>query len=207
MSVALIVDDHPAVRLAVSAHLTAHLGFEIHEAHNAADAIKSMEELKPDLLIVDLDMPSLPGDAVVEAVEKLCPKARLIVLSAVNGAGVRAVRAGAHGHVAKVSGLDELVEVLRVMMLGYAVFPVSVLDALRRMADGPKSPTAGLSRREVTVLRFLAAGHSNKAIAEALRISNKTVSSHKTSVMGKLKLHSLIDIAEFARKHQIIGPN
>ncbi|WP_423196150.1 MULTISPECIES: LuxR C-terminal-related transcriptional regulator [unclassified Cupriavidus] len=205
MSVALIVDDHPAVRLAVAAHLTQDLGFEVREATCAAEAIQAMKEVQPDLVIVDLDLPALPGDTVIEAVGNLCPSARLVVLSALTGAPIRALRAGAHGYVAKDSGLHELAEVLRVVLSGYAVFPVGSLDTLRRIADGPGSPTAGLSRREMTVLRFLATGQSNKSIAETLRISNKTVSSHKTSIMTKLKLSSLIELAEFARRHHLMG--
>ncbi|CAG2127366.1 response regulator transcription factor [Cupriavidus plantarum] len=205
MPVALIVDDHPAVRVAVASHLSAHLGYQTHEAATAADAMQSLKEVAPDVVIVDLDLPSLPGEVVIEAVEEKYPAARRVVLSAVNSAAQRALHAGAHGHVAKGSGLDQLGQVLQAVMAGYVVFPAELLASLHRMASGSSDPMAGLSRREMTVLRFLAAGHSNKAIADTLHISNKTVSSHKTSIMTKLGLKSMIDLAEFARKHRLTG--
>lgn len=205
MPVALIVDDHPAVRVAVASHLSRHLGYQTHEAASTADAMRVLEEITPDLVVVDLDLPSVPGEVVIEAVEDRHPTARVVVLSAVASASLRALHARAHGQVAKDSGLDELGQVLGAVMAGYVVFPAALLESLHRTAGGNNDPMAGLSRREVTVLRFLAAGQSNKAIAETLHISNKTVSSHKTSIMTKLGLKSMIDLAEFARKHRLIG--
>ncbi|QET02730.1 response regulator transcription factor [Cupriavidus pauculus] len=205
MPVALIVDDHPAVRVAVAAQLSQQLGYQTHEAATAADAMQLIGEVTPDLVIVDLDLPSVPGEVVIEAVEERHPSARLVVLSAVSSASLRALQAGAHGQVAKDSGLDELGKIVDAVMAGYVVFPAALLESLHRMAGGQNDPMAELSRREVTVLRFLAGGQSNKAIAETLHISNKTVSSHKTSIMTKLGLKSMIDLAEFARKHRLIG--
>lgn len=205
MPVALIVDDHPAVRVAVAAQLSQQLGYQTHEAATAADAMQLIGEVTPDLVIVDLDLPSVPGEVVIEAVEERHPAARLVVLSAVSSASLRALQAGAHGQVAKDSGLDELGKIVDAVMAGYVVFPAALLESLHRMAGGQNDPMAELSRREVTVLRFLAGGQSNKAIAETLHISNKTVSSHKTSIMTKLGLKSMIDLAEFARKHRLIG--
>ncbi|WP_342052263.1 MULTISPECIES: response regulator transcription factor [unclassified Cupriavidus] len=205
MPVALIVDDHPAVRVAVAAQLSQQLGYQTYEAATAADAMQLIGEVTPDLVIVDLDLPSVPGEVVIEAVEERHPAARLVVLSAVSSASLRALQAGAHGQVAKDSGLDELGKIVDAVMAGYVVFPAALLESLHRMAGGQNDPMAELSRREVTVLRFLAGGQSNKAIAETLHISNKTVSSHKTSIMTKLGLKSMIDLAEFARKHRLIG--
>ncbi|WP_244786720.1 response regulator transcription factor [Cupriavidus pauculus] len=204
MPTALVIDPHPAICRAVSSVLADHLGFdEVRVAENGTRALRSMRERTAELVMVDLQLPDVPGDAVLEELVSTCPASRILVLSAMPHVAERALLCGAHGFVDKGAGLAGLAEAVRAIMSGYTVFPLSTLPRLRRSVMNPADPTQILSRRELTVMRFLAAGHSNKAISDVLGISNKTVSSHKTSIMAKLGCDSLIDMAEFARRHQL----
>ena len=141
---------------------------------------------------------------MLEEVVSTWPVTCVLVLSAQRRAAERALLGGAHGYIDKGAGLDGLADAVRALMSGYAAFPLRSLPTFRRAAANPADPKALLSRRELTVLRLLAVGHSNKAISDVLEISNKTVSSHKASIMDKLGLGSLIDLAEFARVHRLL---
>lgn len=204
MPSALVVDAHPAVRHAAWQVLKESAGFEdVRFAEEGADALLSLRDRTVDLVMLDLQLADLPGDAVLEEVVSSYPSTRVLVLSALQQAAERALLGGAHGYIDKCAGLDGLADAVRAVMGGYAAFPLASLPTIRRAATNPADPRRLLSRRELTVLRFLVVGHSNKAISDVLGISNKTVSSHKTSIMNKLGFTSLIDLAEFARRHQL----
>lgn len=201
---ALIIDPHPAIHRAAGNVLAEHAGFDaVRFATDGASALQAMREQAADLVLIDLQLGDLPGDAVLEELVSTWPATRILVLSAMPQVAERALLGGAHGYVDKGAGLAGLADAVRAVMGGYAAFPLASLPSIRRAAVNPADPTRLLSRRELTVLRFLAVGHSNKAISGVLGISNKTVSSHKTSIMTKLGFGSLIDLAEFARRHQL----
>ncbi|RZT43074.1 response regulator transcription factor [Cupriavidus agavae] len=201
---ALVIDSHPAIRRCALAVLKDQTGFdEVRFANGGAAALEALREREADLVVLDLQLEDLPGDAVLEEVVSNYPLTRVLVLSALPQAAERALLSGAHGYVDKGGGLENLGDAVRAVMGGYAAFPLSSLPTIRRAATNPADPRTLLSRRELTVLRFLAVGQSNKAISDVLGISNKTVSSHKTSIMTKLGFNSLIDLAEFARRHQL----
>jgi two-component system response regulator EvgA len=204
MSKALVIDNHPGARAMASTALTESMGFEeVRLAETAAEALRELRARRADLVMMDLDLGDLPGNAVVEEIVSSQPSTRVLVMSAAPGAAERALLSGAHGYVDKGDGVGAIEHVVRAVMSGYSAFPLALLAMMRRAADAPGDPIYVLSRRELTVMRFLAAGHSNKAISVVLGISNKTVSSHKASIMTKLGFHSLIDLAEFARRHRL----
>ncbi|MEN7526827.1 MULTISPECIES: response regulator transcription factor [unclassified Cupriavidus] len=200
---ALVIDTHPAIRRNAQAVLQGEGFDEVRFASGGIEALDTLRARAADFVMLDLQMADLPGDAVLEEVVANYPLTRVLVLSALQQAAERALLSGAHGYVDKGGGLENLGDTVRAVMSGYASFPLSSLPTIRRAAINPADPRALLSRRELTVLRFLAVGHSNKAISDALGISNKTVSSHKTSIMTKLGFNSLIDLAEFSRRHQL----
>ncbi|MDT6962605.1 response regulator transcription factor [Cupriavidus sp. SZY C1] len=204
---ALVIDPHAAIREAVHGALTAQAGFrEVRLAPGGSTALLALRERAADLVVTDLQLDDVPGDAVLEEVVSSWPETRVLVVSAQRRAAERALLAGAHGFIDKNNGLGGLVDAVRALMGGYAAFPLKALPTFRRAATNPADPRTLLSRRELTVLRFLAAGHSNKSVSMVLNISNKTVSSHKASIMAKLGLSSLIDLAEFARIHRLAPP-
>lgn len=204
---ALVIDPHPLIREAVYRVLTEEAGFdEVRLAPGGSNALLALRERAADLVVTDLQLDDVPGDAVLEEVVSVWPDTCVLVLSAQRRGAERALLGGAHGFIDKNAGLDRLADAVRAVMNGYAAFPLKSLPTFRRTADNPADPVNLLSRRELTVLRFLAAGHSNKAISTVLNISNKTVSSHKASIMAKLGVSSLIDLAEFARIHRLAPP-
>jgi len=206
MPSALVIDDHPEVRGAATAALLKAIGFDdVRVVATTTEALIALRTQCAHLVLVDLGLADLPRDAAVEEVVTAYPATRVLVMSSVPGAAERALLGGAHGFIDKNEGIEALQHAVRAAMSGYAVFPHASLPSIRRAASSPSNPTHVLSRRELTVIRFLAAGHSNKAISAVLGISNKTVSSHKMSIMTKLGFQSLIDLAEFARRHQLVG--
>lgn len=202
---AIVIDPHPAVRKAVCTVLENAGGFEeVRVANGGAGALLALRDRPADLVVMDLQLDDLPGDAVLEEVVTTWSTTCVLVLSAQRRAGERALLGGAHGYIDKSAGLDGLADAVRALMAGYVAFPIKSLPTFRRAAANPADPMSLLSRRELTVLRLLAVGQSNKAISEVLEISNKTVSSHKASIMDKLGFSSLIDLAEFARIHRLL---
>ncbi len=201
---ALVIEAHPAIRRTAWRVLKEEAGFDdVRFVEHGGEALLALRDQMANLVMLDLQLGDLPGDAVLEEVVASYPSTRVLVLSALQQAAERALLGGAHGYIDKCAGLEGLADVVRAVMGGYAAFPLASLPTIRRAATNPADPRSLLSRRELTVLRFLVVGHSNKAISDVLGISNKTVSSHKTSIMNKLGFSSLIDLAEFARRHQL----
>jgi len=204
MSSALVIDNQRGIRAMATTALLKTIGFEnVRVAGTATEALMELRTQRADLVMVDSELADLPGDAVVEEVLTIYPATRVLVLTGMAGAAERALLGGAHGYLDRGASIDVMEYTIRATMNGYAVFPQAWLSTIRRAASAPANPTQVLSRREFTVLRFLAAGHSNKANGIVLGLSNKTVSSHKMSIMTKLGFQSLIDLAEFARRHQL----
>lgn len=206
MSNALVIDAHPAMRHAVCNMLREVSAFEsVHLASNGSEGLIALRSHKVELVLIDPQLGDLPADLVLDELATNHTDTRVLVLSAQCKAAEHALMAGAHGFIDKGDGLERLPDAVRAVMGGYATFPLTSLPSIRRVASSPSDPVSLLSRRELTVLRLLATGHSNKSISTMLGISNKTVSSHKTSIMAKLGVDSLIKLSDFVRRHQLAG--
>ncbi|RZT31928.1 response regulator transcription factor [Cupriavidus agavae] len=209
MTSILIVDDHPALRLALRAQLSQLLGVKrMYEADNGQTAIDAVRQYKPDIVVLDLDIPRISGLDAVPRMRALHPDVRILVLTAQDATpfSARAFQAGAQGFVSKTEELDAIVRCVESVRGGFTVFPtthpretpregqiVSDNEGLRRLSD-----------KEMEILRMLARGMSNKSIGKALFISNKTVSSYKSRIMTKLGAESLVDLVDFARRCRLI---
>ncbi|WP_454727088.1 MULTISPECIES: response regulator [Cupriavidus] len=205
MATILIVDDHPALRLVVKTQLSQVLGVSnILEADNGQAAIEAVRQFEPDLAILDLDIPRISGLDVIPRLKLLHPPIRILVISGQDQAtfAPRARQAGAQGFVSKMQDMKEIVRCVEAVMAGYTVFPEMrherELPPVSQRADEDRLML--LSDKEIVILQMLVRGLSNKAIGELLFISNKTVSSHKTRIMGKLQVNSLVDLVDFARR-------
>ncbi|MBP0594866.1 response regulator transcription factor [Paraburkholderia sp. LEh10] len=207
MASILIVDDHPAFRLVIKTHLLQLLGTQqVLEADNGQSAMEMARQYTPDLTILDLDIPRINGLDVLARLKAAHPGMRVLILSS-HDAGTfisRAMRAGAQGFVSKSQDVKEIMRSVEAVMSGYSVFPVapsasggSVQHAAR---DGKLER---LSDKELVILQMLAKGMSNKSIGDALFISNKTVSSHKTRLMNKVGVETLVELVDFARRYGI----
>ncbi|AZE72370.1 DNA-binding response regulator, LuxR family [Pseudomonas synxantha] len=204
----LIVDDHPILRLAVRLLLERDGHEVVGEADNGVDGVSLAKELKPSLVLLDIGIPNLDGLEVIARIQTLATPPKILVLSAQEPAYLahRCMRAGAAGFVFKQEDPAELLAGVRAVLSGYSFFPSQTLNDVRN--DVGKSDEATLlstlTDRELTVLRYLALGYTNKQIAEELLISNKTISSYKIRLLEKLNASSLVSLAELAKRNSLV---
>jgi len=201
----LIVDDHPAFRLVIKTHLLQLLGIqEVFEADNGHAAMDMARQYAPDLIVLDLDIPRINGLDVLSRLKTAHPGVRVLILSSHDATTFvsRAIRAGAQGFVSKAQDVREIMRSAEAVMSGYSVFPVvpslNAASSAHAVQDADKLER--LSDKELVILQMLVKGMSNKVIGDTLFISNKTVSSHKTRLMNKVGVRTLVELVDFARR-------
>jgi DNA-binding NarL/FixJ family response regulator len=204
----MLVDDHPIWLDALAEDLTA-AGFRIvATAGDGGQCLRRAAATRPDVVVMDLNIPDPNGVACTEALVRDFPDTKVLVVSA---SGERddvlaAVKVGAKGYMLKSATKAELVDAVRRTADGEAVFtPVLaglVLGEYRRLATEPSGvdETPTLTPRETEVLRLVAKGLSYKQIAERLVVSHRTVQNHVQSVLRKLELHNRVELARYAIK-------
>ncbi|WP_225319422.1 response regulator transcription factor [Pseudomonas aeruginosa] len=203
----LIVDDHPAIRMAMKMLLEAEGHQIVGDTDNGVDAISLGRELKPDLVILDIGIPRLDGLEVISRLMVLALPLKILVLTGQSASlfALRSMQAGAAGFVCKQGGLAELVTAVNAVASGYSYFPSSAMRPVQQGAYSDDVELLGrLSDREVSVLQYLSQGYSNKQISEQMFISNKTVSTYKARLLLKLNAGSLVDLIEFAKRNTLI---
>ena len=204
----LLADDHAVVRQGFKMILDAQPDMEIvGEAGNGREAVELVEELKPDVVVMDVAMPELNGIEATRRVASSVPHTRVIALSMhKDSVYVREVlRAGARGYLLKDSGAGDLVSAVRAVAQGEGYLSPAVSDAV--MDDYRKhvtNPIDLLSSREREVLQMLAEGKTNKEIAGVLNLSVYTVDAHRGRIMEKLNLHSINELVRFAVRNGMI---
>ncbi len=188
----LIADDHAVVRQGLRMFLALDPEFQIvGEASDGAEALEMARALRPDVVLMDLLMPVMDGIEATAAIRRELPDTEVLALTSVleDGSVVGAVRAGAIGYLLKDAKAAELCRAIRAACAGQVQLPPRVAERLLREVRAPIGPES-LTEREVEVLRLLAEGRSNREIAEALTITEKTVKSHVSSILGKLGVPS-----------------
>ncbi|UGY90910.1 response regulator [Streptomyces gobiensis] len=206
----MVVDDHPMWRDAVARDL-AGAGFDVvATAGDGPQAVRRAEATTPDVLVLDLNLPGLPGVEVCKRLVGEGSTLRVLVLSASGEHAdvLEAVKSGATGYLVKSASTEELIEAVRSTAAGDPVFTPGlaglVLGEYRRLAGQPASRTADepaapqLTERETEVLRLVAKGLSYKEIAERLVISHRTVQNHVQNTLGKLQLHNRVELVRYA---------
>lgn len=208
MYTALVVDDHPFIRATVCMLLRQDRLEVIGQADNGIDALRLAREQAPDLIILDIAMPGLDGLEVITRLKALRHPAKVVVLTSLlpEAYSLRCLQAGAAGYVSKTDDLGELSKALRAVLSGYTYFPEVALSSVNHqdLRSSEAHCIASLTDRELMVLQHLARGLSNKVIGEKMLLSNKTISTYKSRLLEKLRVNSLIDLADFARRHQLI---
>lgn len=180
----LVVDDHPMVRDGVSASIRGQTDMELcGEAETAKAATELFTKLRPDITLMDLRLPDSSGVNAIVQIRKDFPAARIIVLTTYQGdvQALRALRAGASGYLLKTSLRRELLDTIRAVHRGLKVIPPDIATAMAMYVSNDE-----LSKRELEILRQVAAGLPNKLIAERLSISPDTVKSHIANILAKL---------------------
>jgi len=202
----LIVDDHAVVRKGIHALLATEAGIEVAgEAEDGEQAVSLYRELIPDVLLLDLLMPKMNGIEVIRVVKGDYPDAKILVLTsfAADDHVFPAIKAGALGYLLKDTDPEDLVNAIHQVYRGESSLSPTVarkvLQEISQTNDKPLIPDP-LTNREVEVLQVLAKGKSNREIAKILIISETTVRTHVSNILGKLHLASRTEAALYALK-------
>lgn len=209
-----LVDDHHLFRAGVRAELGDAVRV-VGEADEVAAAVELIRERRPDVVLLDVHLPDGGGQAVIEAVRASDPDVRFLALSVSDAPEdvIAVIRAGARGYVTKAISGTELIDAVRRVAGGDAVFSPRlagfVLDAYAGMPDVPRPTSVDpeldqLSSRERGVLRLIARGYTYKEIARELSISVKTVESHVSAVLRKLQLSTRHQLTHWATERRLV---
>jgi NarL family two-component system response regulator LiaR len=202
----LIADDHAILRKGIRALLRTEADIEVvGEAGDGAEAVAQAEALHPDVILMDLVMPNMDGIEATRRIASEQPGVRILVLTsfAADDKVFPAIKAGALGYILKDSGPEELVQAIHQVYLGQpSLEPSIALKILQEVSHPPQRPLAPdpLSGREMEVLRLLVRGKSNREIADQLIITELTVRTHVSNILGKLHLASRTQAALYALK-------
>ena len=198
----LCVDDHPVLREGIAAILASEADMVlVAEAGNGREAIEQFRIHRPDITLMDLQMPLMGGGEAILAIRKEFPDARIIVLTTYSGdvQADRAFRAGAYGYLLKNMLRKELVETIRTVHSGRRRIPPEIaVEMAEHHADD------ALTEREIDVLRQVASGNANKIIADHLEISEETVKAHMRKILSKLGANDRTHAVAIALKRGII---
>ena len=212
----LIADDHVLLADSVAERLSKETDFEVlARVYNTADAINAASELKPDTILMDID---LPGESSFEAVSEIKahqPSTQVIYLSAFSKDHYiqSALKSGCSGYLTKDEPIDNVIDAIRSVAnhgsyYSPAVRERLIVDPEKGLVLDPTTETKleSLTDREIEVLRYLAMGKSKKDIAEIMHRSVKTVDSHVHNLMGKLGIHDRVALSRYAIREGIIEP-
>jgi len=198
----LTVDDHPLLREGIAAVLANETDMVVvAEACNGREAVEQFRAHRPDVTLMDLQMPDMNGTDAILAIRKDFPHARVIVLTTYSGdaQAVRAFKAGASGYLLKSMVRKELVETIRSVHGGKKRIPPEIaVEMAEHHADD------ALTEREIEVLREVAAGNANKVVALHLSVSEETVKAHMKSILSKLGANDRTHAVTIALKRGII---
>lgn len=196
----VLVDDHSVVRQGLRMFLSLDPELEVvGEAADGAEALRLARELRPDVVLMDLLMPVMDGITATTLLRRELPDTEVVALTSVleDEKVVGAVRAGAIGYLLKDTQAEELRRAIKAAAAGQVQLSPQAAARLMREVKAPESPEA-LTERETEVLRLLARGASNKEIAHALTIGEKTVKTHVSNILAKLGVPSRTQAALYA---------
>jgi DNA-binding NarL/FixJ family response regulator len=211
----LVVDDHPLVREGLKVIIGRSSKFEVvGEAGAASEGFRMVEELKPELVLLDISLPDESGIELTRRIKRALPEARILIVSMHSKIDyiTEAFKAGATGYIVKESAAERLLAAMESVATGehYLDSPVSH-SVIEKLIKSPEKHTeitngayASLTSREQEIMGLLAKDLSAKEIAEKLFISPKTVENHRSNIMKKLGLHSPIELARYAARLGLI---
>jgi DNA-binding NarL/FixJ family response regulator len=204
----VVVDDHPIVRDGLVAVLSTQPDFEVvGEASSGPEAIQCVGASRPDVILLDLEMPDMDGVETLQRLRDIDPAVRVIVFTAFDTDEriVKAVQAGAQGYLLKGVPRDEIFNAIRVVHAGGALLqPVIASKLLRQVTRDAQPEPDPLTERELEVLRLMAQGQMNKEIAAALVISERTVKFHVSAILSKLGAGNRTEAVTLAAQQGLI---
>jgi DNA-binding NarL/FixJ family response regulator len=198
----LVVDDHPLLRQGIAALIAAESDVMLAGACSSGpEAIQQFPKLRPDVTLMDLQMPEMSGIDAMMAIRREWPDARVVILTTYTGDAqiVRALKAGAAGYLAKDAVPEELIDTIRNVHAGRkTVSPQVAVKLAAHATDDPLTPA------EIDVLRLIAAGNTNKLIGDQLHITEDTVKARVKNILSKLDAHDRTHAVTIALKRGII---
>jgi len=211
----ILVDDHQIVRDGIKSLITDDPNINIiTEASSATELRDKLETYKPDVILMDINLPDSTGIELTKELKESKPEIKVLILSMHMGEDfiVNAIEAGAKGYLPKTTSKKELITAINTIAKGEDYFNESISNILIKSyvkrAQTPKKEEEkiiDLTRREKEIITLFALGMSNKEIADKLFISIRTVESHKNNIMNKLELKSTVDLVKFALKNNYIA--
>ena len=212
----VVADDHPVVRVGLRNMLAVEEDFEVTgEATDGDEAITQTLELEPDILLLDLQMPRLPGIEAMRAIMNGSPRVKIILLTSTITTQqiIEALQIGARGIVLKDAVADHLQTSIRTVMAGdywiggqRVVNLLSALHGLMQQVQAPQRKTFGLTPRELDVVGSIVEGCSNRDIARQYKLSEETVKRHLSNIFDKTGVSTRLELALFAIAHQLVTP-
>jgi DNA-binding NarL/FixJ family response regulator len=187
----LVVDDHPIVRQGLASLLSTVDDMSVvGEAGDGETAVRRAVEHAPDVVLMDLNLPGVPGLEATRRIVAAVPDAAVLVLTMVDDDGtvLAAMRVGARGYLLKGAGQEQLVGAIRTVAAGGAVFGPGVARSVLARTGAARDPAAALTEREAEILALIADGRSNPEIARQLAVSLKTVQNHVSRILTKLQV-------------------
>ena len=211
----LIVDDHQVVRQGLRTFLDLHEDIQVvGEAGNGENAVTMAVQLSPDVILMDLVMPGMDGITATDRIKSICPDTRVIALTSFTEDDkiFPAIQAGASSYLLKDVTPDELVDAIRAVHHGDTRLHPHIVRRLMaqvtyQLIPQHTTPASTLTEREREVVQLVAQGKSNREIAEALTISDKTVKAHISNILGKLGVNDRTQMAIYALKNGLVGPD
>jgi DNA-binding NarL/FixJ family response regulator len=207
----LVADDHPLFRQGLRQTIETESGFqvvrEVGDGHRALEAIR---ELKPDLCILDVNMPALDGLEVVRQMQAQRLRTEVIILTMYKEEDLlnAALDLGVKGYVLKESAVTDILDAIRAIMAGHHYISPGLSEFLFARSAGAKAlrqekpGLERLTRTEQHILRLIAQDRTSKEIAEALSLSPRTVENHRTNICAKLDVHGIHSLVKFAYAHK-----
>jgi DNA-binding NarL/FixJ family response regulator len=198
----LTVDDHPLLRKGIAALVNGEPDLKlVAEASNGNEAFDAFRSHRPDVTLMDIQMPEVDGIDAIHRIRREFPEARIIVLTTYSGDTqvLRALKAGARGYILKGHVHKELLDAIRAVHAGQKRIPPEIATQLADHAADD-----ALTEREIDVLKLIGAGNSNKQIADQLSIGEATVKSHVTNILSKLGANDRAHAVTIALKRGII---
>lgn len=200
-----LADDHAVVREGLKSLIDSQPDMQVSgEAGDGRTACRQVQELQPDVVVMDVSMPEMNGARATEEIKQTCPQVKVVALTVHEDKGYlrQLLEAGASGYVLKRAAAEELIQAIRTVAAGGVYLdPAVVGTVVRSFVRKPGKDAAAendLSEREAEVVRLLAQGYSNKEIAGRLGLSVKTVETYKARSLEKLGLHSRADLVRYA---------
>ena len=200
----LIADHHPIIRMGVKHVLDAATGFQVVDAvSTTTDLFESLENVSPDVVMLEMDIPEINGIATLRKIKKEYPDVKVLMYSGQSEDvyALSTIRAGAFGYLSKASDIDYIITAIKKVSEGN-MFITNELAQRLAFDEGTQKPRRffrKLSTREVEVLKLLASGKRNKDVALGLNLNEKTVSTYKARLMKKLNVDNMVDLLQQAK--------